>query len=158
MWQFTMAGGAAGWFGFRAGSNITASGPYPNPEQLRTHSQFWENRLLTDMERHNELATDRLAWALATPDFDHIVIYAQNSKQIKLDLAGIDGPLVAVAVDAKGAYLEIPAGQLDATTTHWDAPYASDWALAISRPVPEPAAAGLMSMGLALVAVRFRWR
>ena len=86
MWQFTMAGGAAGWFGFRAGSSITAPGPYPNPEQLQTHDAFWEDRLLTNMERHNELAPDSLAWALATPDLDNIVIYAQNTDHITLDL------------------------------------------------------------------------
>jgi hypothetical protein len=160
MWQFTMAGGAAGWFGFRAGSSITAPGPYPNPEQLQTHDAFWEDRLLVNMARHNELAPDDLAWALATPDLDHIVVYAQSTDHIALNLEAIGAPLTAVAIDAKGAYLEIQVGQFQPSTTHWDAPYTSDWALAIDVRVPEPASVGLLFIGSAILAVRSRrrWR
>jgi hypothetical protein len=156
MWQFTVAGGAAGWFGFRSGDRITAPGPYPNPEELQTHNTFWDDRLLIDMERHNELAPDALAWALATPSLDNIVIYAEDTDRIALDFSNIDGPLTAVAVDAKGAYLEIPVGPFDAGTTHWQAPYESDWALAITANVPEPASLGLLGIGTATLLARRR--
>ncbi len=132
MWQFTIAGGAAGWFGFRPEGSVTAPGPYPNPEELQAHNAFWEDRLLIDLERQNGLTPDNLAWALATPDLDNIVIYAQDTDRIALDLSGINEPLAAVAVDAKGVYLEISAGLFDASTAFWDAPYSSDWALALT--------------------------
>ena len=54
LWWEAMAGGMGGFFGFYPDSPH----PYPNPEQLRMHYDFWHKggRFLLDMQRANELS------------------------------------------------------------------------------------------------------
>jgi hypothetical protein len=131
MWQFTVAGGASGWWGFRAGTSITAPGPFAEPETFRTHQAFWDDRLLLDMNPHNELTGGSLAFALATDDLSDIVVYQEDSGQIQLNLANLAAPTLAIAVDTKADYAEIPLGLLNNTDQVWTTPYQSDWAIAL---------------------------
>ncbi|NOY41253.1 MAG: hypothetical protein GXP26_05390, partial [Planctomycetes bacterium] len=139
MWQFTIAGGAAGWFGFFPGSTIADPGPYSNPEELRTHAAFWKDRLLIDMERQNGLTPDSLAWALATPDFDNIVIYAMDTDEIQLNLSGLTNPFFAILVDTETDYAEIDLGILNPSDQILDLSsfgQARDWALVLTEVLP----------------------
>jgi hypothetical protein len=131
MWQFSVAGGAAGWWGFRAGTNITAPGPFAEPETFRTHQTFWNNRLLLEMNPHNELTGGSLAFALAADDLSDIVVYQEDSSQIQLNLATLAAPILAIAIDTKAGYTEIPLGLLSNSDQVWTTPYESDWAIAL---------------------------
>lgn len=127
LWAESMAGGIGGFFGFYP----TSPHPYPNPEQLRTHYQFWHpNRRFTlDMRRANHLTKD--GFALYSPSTNSMVIYCPKTSTIRFDRSRINGQLPAVAVDTKKPYKEIDLGTLASKDNKWTAPYASDWAIAI---------------------------
>jgi hypothetical protein len=133
MWQFTMAGGAAGWWGFRSGSDITAPGPFAAPETFRTHQSFWEERLLLEMDPHNEITGGNLAFALADDNLSDIVVYQEDTASIQLKLSRLSERILARAVDTKADYTEIPLGLLSNSDQVWNAPYESDWAIALGK-------------------------
>ncbi|MCH8040993.1 MAG: tandem-95 repeat protein [Nitrospinae bacterium] len=134
-WQFTLAGGAGSMWGFYPPSCVAFGGqPYPNPEQLQTHAQFWQDRFLVDFEPADTLTDGH---ALKTPANTHYVFYKENTSTISMDLSSAVGVLPAIAVDTKLSYVEIDFGALSATNQTWTAPYQSDWAVAVggSRPL-----------------------
>lgn len=48
-----------------------------------------------------------------------------------IDLRGVEGPPLAVAVDTKRPYQELPIGVLEPGEHRWEAPYESDWVVAV---------------------------
>jgi hypothetical protein len=96
---------------------------------LKTWSVFFneKNRFRADMERKNEL-TD--GYCLASPDDKRYVFYKESTSSIDMDLSRFDGVLHAVAVDAEKSYEELAVTVTRSRVT-WDAPYRSDWALAV---------------------------
>ncbi|MFP4144287.1 MAG: DUF5060 domain-containing protein [Phycisphaeraceae bacterium] len=133
-WWWTMAGGAGGWIGFYDGG-VSRPGPYPNPEQLRTHGQFWKDRLELDMVPANELAggTPVTGVALADPARDRIVIYVEDASEVALRLGECEGPWQAVAVDARQPYAEQPLDAVEAGDQTLELPGKSDWAVSLVR-------------------------
>jgi hypothetical protein len=122
MWWNTMAGGIGAFWG-------VWDGPlYTHPEAMRTHYQFWKDRFLLDMERANYL-TD--GYALITPDRENLVFYKENATFITMDLRYSPPELTAFAVDTTQGYNEIPLGKLEPGVHRWEAPYQSDWAVAV---------------------------
>jgi PKD repeat protein len=127
LWHSTMAGGVANiWGNLLSGGDISAS--YPNPEQIRTYATFFEDRFRKDMFRCNTL-TDGVC--LQQPDNAHFIFYKEDTDSIQLDLSGMAGVQAAVAVDTKNDYLEINLGTLNVSDQTWNAPYTSDWAIAV---------------------------
>jgi hypothetical protein len=122
LWWNTMAGGVGAFWGVWDGPM------YPKPEPLKAHAQFWEGRFLLDMERANHL-TD--GYALRSAAEDKYVFYKEETDLIVLDLADAKQPLHAVAVDTRIGYEEISLGLLDASVHTWEAPYVSDWSIAV---------------------------
>lgn len=129
MWHQSLAGGMMGFWGHYPQS-AKYRGPYPRPQQLRCHRDFWQGRFLLEMRRANGL-TD--GYALATPDSLHYAFYKEETDSIEMDLSNAGGPLPAVAVDAKKAYREIDIGPLKPGKHTWKAPRKSDWAVAVGR-------------------------
>lgn len=133
-WRSTMAGGVANIWG-RIENDVAvndgrkASLPYDNAAQLLTWRRFFENRFLPDMVRDNAL-TD--GWALRSGR-SRYVFYRESAASIRLDLSGMDGDQPAVAVDARRPYQEVILGQLEPRQQTWQAPYESDWAIAVGR-------------------------
>jgi hypothetical protein len=123
IWQFTLAGGVGSLWGVH---HSLGRGPYPNPEQLSTHRQFWQGRFLLDMVPANEL-TDGYAM---TNDLCY-VFYKEDATSILMKLSNMVGPQTAVAIDTKMAYTEIDLGTLLPANQIWHAPYRSDWAIAV---------------------------
>jgi hypothetical protein len=126
LWQFTMAGGAGAWWGrhhFRG--SVEAM---PNPEQLQAFSRFWEGRFLLDMARANDL-TD--GYALQDGSGRNIVFYKENTSSIIMDLSGLQGSQPAIAVDTKKDHAEIQLGEMSPGKHTWNAPYSSDWVVAV---------------------------
>ncbi len=78
LWWEAMAGGMGGFFGFYPDSPY----PYPNPEQLRMHYEFWHRgaRFLLDMQPANEL-TER-GYALRSPAAASCVYYTEDAPDI----------------------------------------------------------------------------
>lgn len=127
MWWQTMAGGVGGWFGFYPDSTR----PYPNPEQMQTHFEFWTARghFTVGMERMPSLSSDADTRVLA--EDSRVVLYREGAGSITMDLTTIGGQRSAIAVDTAAAYAEIDLGVLPTGLHTWTAPYASDWAVAI---------------------------
>jgi len=134
LWHSTMAGGAANIWGYllepywEAFVATGKSGPYPNPEWIKTNAEFFRGRFLKDMVRDNSL-TDGVC--LKTPDGAHYVFYKEDAASIRVDLRGMGGRQRGVAVDAKTPYAEIDLGSLEPGEHVWQAPHESDWAIAV---------------------------
>jgi len=143
VWWNTMAGGMGGWFGFFNQNPAFGSGSgYPNPEQLRTAVTFWDDneRFLIDMRVANNL-TDGMA--LRSNNNRHFVFYKENTSSIQMNLSSMSGSQAAVAIDTKRSYSEVAIGTLSPGSSTWDAPYSSDWAIAVGSfdgSTPPPAA------------------
>ena len=138
LWHSTMAGGVANIWGNVQDSDAvnqsdTSSLPYPNDYQIKTYSQFFANRFLRDMERCNSL-TD--GYCLGTGLDGLTVFYKEDANSVLLDLSSAPSDLRAIAVDTKLAYAEIDLGVLSPSNQSWQAPYISDWAIAVQPSVP----------------------
>ncbi|MCB0122931.1 MAG: DUF5060 domain-containing protein [Caldilineaceae bacterium] len=133
LWHSAMAGGVANIWGNligAAGANegSTNSAPYPRPEWIQTYARFFANRFYGDMVRCNAL-TDGVC--LKRPSNAHFLFYREDASAIALDLATMNDPQPAVAVDTRKRYAEIKIGPLAAESQTWEAPYPSDWAIAV---------------------------
>lgn len=131
IWRNTLAGGIGGWFGFFNQNPVFGSGSgYPNPEQLVTATTFWDDneRFLMDMRAANNL-TDGMA--LRTNNNRNFVFYKENTSSIQMNLSSMSGNQNAIAVDTKRSYGEVAIGNLNPVNMTWDAPYSSDWAIAV---------------------------
>ncbi len=124
IWDATMAGGVAGIWGY-LGSEEGISRSYPNAEQLLCYSTFWKNRFLKDLERDNSGTN---GYGLRNGSNNYIY-YKENTDSLTYSLSG-DAKKV-IAVDCKKAYAEIEIGIISNGSHTFEAPYASDWALAI---------------------------
>ena len=130
LWHSTLAGGVANVWGYLGPSEPHAGGslPYPDPHPIKTYSLFFQRRFHADMVRDNAL-TDGVC--LRRPTRRHYVFYAEDAASVRLDLARMDGPQKAIAVDTKKKYAEIEIGTLAPGDHSWTAPHASDWAIAV---------------------------
>lgn len=103
--------------------------PYPNLEQLVTLDRFLDGRYRLDLEVAPAISD---ALALANPVGDAVLVYAEDTDQVVLNLSGSgSGAQPAIAVDTRQAYTELSLGMLAASDQVWNAPYESDWAIAI---------------------------
>jgi len=69
--------------------------------------------------------------ALCLARGSRVLLYKENASRVELPLENLEAPVPAIAVDALRAYLEIEIGMLRPGRGVWEAPYASDWALAV---------------------------
>ncbi|HAK94688.1 MAG TPA: hypothetical protein DCM87_06715 [Planctomycetes bacterium] len=132
LWDSTMAGGAGNIWAYLIDPPADGSSAvYPNKEQIRTYSRFWKNRFRKEMVRNNR-RTDGVC--LEVPG-RFCVFYTQDAEELRMDLAGLQGSLRAVAVDARAEYREIPLSDLKAESGQvFKAPRRSDWAVAVGDP------------------------
>ena len=132
LWHAAMAGGAATiWGQTDEDGNWDAAGSLPlnAREQFRVFASFWEDRFLPGMKRSNEVGD---GYALMKPGSQKYVFYQEDTDSVTLDLGSIGGPLPAVAVDTKAeTYRERELGPLDQGHKVWEAPYRSDWVIAV---------------------------
>lgn len=132
LWHSTLAGGAANiWAYLIDAPKDGSSAVYPNREQILTYSRFWKGRFFREMVRNNA-RTDGVC--LEVPG-RFCVFYKEDADVIQMDLAGLNAPLRAVAVDTRAAYREIPIKDLQpAAGQQFRAPHRSDWAIAVGEP------------------------
>lgn len=123
LWHSTMAGGVANIWG-----KLTGGPEYDNPHWIKTWARFFEDRFHKELEVDNSLAD---GVCLATPDRSLLIVYKEGAQEIEIDLSGFTVPIEAVAVDALKPYEELPITGLSADAQTWQAPYESDWAIAV---------------------------
>ncbi len=131
MWWEAMSGGMGGWIGFyETWSPAYGGHPYPNPEQLRTHRKFWieKNRFLIDFLPDTNFTS---GYGLRTKDYKRIVVYQENTSSVQINLENLPQSVKAVAVDTKKDYSEMDIGTVEPGNFIWNAPYKSDWVLAL---------------------------
>jgi hypothetical protein len=61
------------------------------------------------------------------------LFYHEDAEEISMDLSGMKAEQSAVAIDTKRPYAEIPLKVLAPKKQTWQAPYASDWAIAVGE-------------------------
>lgn len=127
LWWETMAGGMGGFYGFYPDSPY----PYPNQEQLRTHYTFWhpKKRFWLNMRRANGIGKG--SYMLSVPSGKNWIFYKEDAASITMDLSGMPGAQPGIAIDTKKEYKELKIGMLDVKKHIWNAPYRSDWAIAV---------------------------
>ena len=132
LWHSTMAGGVANIWGYLVGSTHGGSMPYPIKQQIKTYSTFFNDkrRFLKGMERSNELSNDNNTRVLRG-GLTRYVFYRENASSIHMNLSYMEQAQPAVAVDTKKEYEEIDLGLLGPKEQTWNAPYLSDWAIAV---------------------------
>ena len=132
LWTSTLAGGVANIWGYLkdGGSHDAGSAPYPNKNQIKTYSRFFEDRFKKDMSRCGSLTSGGARCLKRSNNRDY-VFYRESTSSIQMDLSGMSGSQPAVAVDTKKTYGEIDLGALQAKNQTWNAPYSSDWAIAV---------------------------
>ena len=132
MWQSMMAGGIANiWGNLEGNGGTNLSKPFPNPEWIKTYSQFVNGRFYADMGRCNDLTNSNNSACLKRHTNTEYLFYGENINAMKMDLSQMAGSQTAVAVDAIGNYSEIDLGTLNPVNQTWNAPYTSDWAIAV---------------------------
>lgn len=137
LWHATMAGGVANIWGNltyapdSVPENYRQSAPYNNPEWIATWNHFFNDRFTLDLIRDNDLTN---GVCLRNPNHDQFIFYKEDTDTITLDLTKSKVPLTAVAVDTKKPYQEIDLGTRTNSKQSYQAPYTSDWAIAISKP------------------------
>lgn len=125
LWWTAIAGGVGSWYGYFD----NGPQPYPNQEQLRTHQEFWmgRGRFQMNMQPCNFLTDSMCLWS----DNTDFVFYREDTNAVQVNISAAAGPLPAVAVDTRGAYAEIDLGMMEPGNHTWNAPHASDWAVAV---------------------------
>ena len=128
-----MAGGVGNIWGYQIPIISEAiSNSYPNASQLLTNARFWKKRFRAPFTRANRLTNGQ---ALQDSNV-FFVFYKENTAVIDMDLSDMAGALSAVAVDTKKRYEELPLGELTPGFIRFEAPYTSDWAVAVGGPAP----------------------
>jgi hypothetical protein len=127
LWIMAMSGGISAIWGW---DGDWEKNPYPHPNWFKTHFTFWEGRFLQDMVRDNNLTN---GWCLKTPDNKNFIFYKEGTTSLTYDLSGMSGSQKVIAVDAKKAYAEIDLGTKSPGSHTFNAPYSSDWAIAVGE-------------------------
>ena len=131
LWALTLAGGVAAVWGIDWDVQV----PFSHPEQLRTYSEFWSGRLQGDL-----VSSVRADGSLALIDeADGTgVVYAEGTDLVSLPV--VKEGVTAWAVDTRAAFQRLPVTGAAADPGAsgagrvWQAPYASDWAVALEAP------------------------
>lgn len=124
LWHHIMAGGVGAIWG-----NLDSTGIYSNKEQLKCFSVFWNDhkRFRRDMVVDNSLTN---GYCLRESD-NYFVYYAEDTGRIEFKFTG--KPRRVVAVDTKESYAEIDLGIKKPGDHLFEAPYISDWAIAVDN-------------------------
>ncbi|MFP4622164.1 MAG: DUF5060 domain-containing protein [Bacteroidales bacterium] len=130
LWHSAMAGGVANiWGNLLPDDAQEGSRPYDIKEQIKTYSRFFENRF------HKEMVSfyDGPELRLMVPEGEYAIVYRENSDVVSLDLRRLKGEQPTIAVDTKNPYKEIEIGSFTPGKHVWQAPYRSDWAIAVGE-------------------------
>lgn len=137
LWRSAMAGGVANIWGYLLpDDDLGGSRAYPNRHQIRTYADFFAPRPLNGMERDN----DRTDGVCLRRGMTHFLFYGEDKHEFALDLRGMEGSQPAIAIDTKTPYYEFDLGVFESGARTWEAPYVSDWAVAVGvfdRPGPD---------------------
>jgi len=132
LWWEAMAGGMGGFFGFYPNSPH----PYPNPEQLRMHYDFWHKgkRFLLDMQPADGKLIEN-GCALWSPSTESGVLYIEHADRADVRLPVTARPKPMVAFDTRK---ELSEGRVNVASPaqarekiEFEAPRRSDWVVAV---------------------------
>ncbi len=131
LYHSTLAGGVANIWGIHP--DLSPGGVFPNRDQIKTYGVFFHDRgrFLADMAPANQLTGDADTRVLFSAGTESLALYREDSDRIQIDLSGLSGPQVAVAVDTKQAYREITLGHLTPQAQTITLPSTSDWVIAV---------------------------
>jgi len=141
LYHSTMAGGAANIWGYLIPDYNPdgSSRVYPNKNEILTYSRFFglitainNKRFTKDMIRDNSI-TDGVCLKESN---NFYVFYKEDTSSISMNLSGMSGSQLAVAVDCQDDYEEIPLGTYSPGQHIFNAPHSSDWVVAVGGPIP----------------------
>jgi len=151
LWHSTLAGGVANiWGNLTAGPGDNLSAGFNDngimlEGQINTYHEFFfgKNRFLEELSPANQLTDYKKGVEITrygggalnvcskSPDNTKFIFYREGCEAIRMDLSGMEGTRSAVAVDIQRPYQEIKLGKLAVADQNWQAPYASDWVIAV---------------------------
>ncbi len=108
------------------------SHPYPNKNQIKTWSRFWEERFDVGLVRDMDLSDGICLKMAGDGSRQMVVCYKEDAGGITMDLSQMKGKFKTVAVDTKKAYKEIEVVGLEARRGQmFKGAYVSDWAVVV---------------------------
>lgn len=139
LWHAMMSGGVANIWGRMDGDlginpGQGASNVYAHPEWIKTWSIFFANRFTEDCF---VLPGAGDALALGSARGDRILFYVEGSDSVPVGAIDENARARMIAVDTKQAYEERELDPSEIADQAWQAPYKSDWAVAV-EPHVEP--------------------
>ncbi|HXV65266.1 MAG TPA: hypothetical protein VEK15_31515 [Vicinamibacteria bacterium] len=157
LWRSTLAGGVGNIWGYllEGGTHELGSAPFPNRDVIRAHFEFIRGRFVKEMRRCSpgDADPESTTLCLGSAQSGRYLFYKERASRVELSLENLRAPQPAIAVDTRQSYREIDLGEMEPDTSTWEAPYESDWALAVGefQRLPSPS-----SEALAQVAHRMR--
>jgi hypothetical protein len=127
-----MAGGVGNIWGYLldGGSHGAGSRPFPNREEIKTYSRFFEGRFSGTLER---CSTPGGRPCLEDPTTQERLLYLEDSEIVTANVPGGGGAFQIWAVDTRQPYSELDLGTAEQGPWSWGAPTRSDWALSFER-------------------------
>jgi hypothetical protein len=142
LWHSTLAGGVGNIWGYllEGGSHDLGSAPFPNREAIRTHFEFLRGRFSQGMKRCSPERSQPAETALCLAQGSRVLLYQEDTSRVELPLEHLQESEPVIAVDTLRSYREIDLGTIQPDRGVWEAPYESDWALAMGdfgrQPLP----------------------
>jgi hypothetical protein len=133
LWHSTLAGGVGNIWGYllEGGSHDLGSAPFPDSEAIRTHFEFIRERFSKGMRRCSSERAQPAETTLCLSLGPRFLLYKEDASQVEIPPGDRAGAGPAIAVDARRPYREIDIGPIPPERRLWEAPYASDWAIAV---------------------------
>jgi hypothetical protein len=150
LWHSAMAGGVANiWGNLLPEDDQGGSRSYDHVDVhvkhlIKTYATFFRDkkRFRRDLIRDNAITDPRkgttevpdpppISACLRNPDGTHFVFYKESTTSVGMDLSGMKSPQPTVAVDTQKVYEEVDLGILKPDKHSWNAPYRSNWAIAV---------------------------
>ncbi|MBD3274624.1 MAG: DUF5060 domain-containing protein, partial [Candidatus Marinimicrobia bacterium] len=130
LWHSALAGGIANiWGNLLPEDDHGGSQPFEFKAQIKTYSRFFQDRFLKAMKTFYDGPELRLM----VPEGGYAIIYREDTEVVRLHIKRLKGAQPAVAVDAKKPYREITIGNFSPGEQTWEAPYRSDWVIAVGK-------------------------
>ena len=135
LYHSTIAGGVANIWTYQDPSSATGTATaFPNASWISNYSTFWFGdayRFLAGLQPYDAAIIGN-QMVCADTDKEHLIIYCQNTSEMKINLSGMNGSHTAVLLDTQTSnYTEVDGGVLAPGVHTYSSLAKRDWIVAV---------------------------